>query len=173
MAPETRLEPVTRRFTLTEGRSVSTLLAQEHDDTLPNPIVAHLLFDTDMIPRSIKLPWFFIACWFPLLMPALMFNAFLSHQPLLGDGFETFFTVVASFFGISLAAMVLDLWTSKKDRQQKIMWTLLLVFLYLPVTPFYWTRHVLERKGSLTPAVWAFAGICVASVAYLVYLFVG
>lgn len=125
-----------------------------------------------MIPRSIKLPWFFIASWISLLMPALMFNTFLSRKPLLGAGFGTLFMAVASFVWLSLAAMVIDLWTSKKEKQEKITWTALLVLLYPVVAPFYWTGQVLEKKGAMAPTGMAFAGICMLTAAYLICLFV-
>lgn len=128
-----------------------------------------------MIPRPIKLPWFFIACWISLLMPALMFDKFLSRSPLLGAEFNTLFIAVASFVWISLAAMLIDLWTSKEEKPEKIKWTILLVFLYLVVAPFYWTRQVLKRKGPLALVLTgvAFAGIVILTAAYLVYLYVG
>ena len=55
-----------------------------------------------------------------------------------------FFPAIAVYFWAGALVMLVDLWRSSREKDTKVLWTILLVIFGIVTFPVYWFRYVLR-----------------------------
>ena len=77
-------------------------------------------------------------CFLPVIYLVWMIYIFLGSSGPVADWFVTAHIFTALYLWIGLVVVIVDLWKQKINQDRKVIWTVLILVMAIPVLPVYW-----------------------------------